>query len=112
MGKVVNVVLALLGVVFFARAGFGGWLDAWLLVVTDDPQRSGGARVLAGLTAFVAGVYGLLDSERSERAERFRRRNTELELEVLALTAELGRGNKVAATSPPLGADGDPAVSR
>ena len=105
-----SAALGLAGIVMFVRAGFGGWFDAWLLVATEVPERSGGARVLAGLAAFVAGTYGLIDAE---RAERVRRRNTELELEVLALTAELARcrpaANTGVAQDAEPGAAADPA---
>lgn len=103
MGKFVNSALALIGIALFVRAGFGGWLDAWLLVVMDDPERSGGARVLAGLAAFVAGVYGLIDTERSARAERLRRRNTELELEVIAPDRRTGTRQQGSRNKSPAG---------
>ncbi|QEG31362.1 hypothetical protein GobsT_61830 [Gemmata obscuriglobus] len=87
MGKVVSGVLVLVGVALFARGGF----DAWLFLVTEAWERPDVARGLGGAAALAVGTYGLVRGGRAEVADELRRRNVALELEVLALSAELGR---------------------
>ena len=96
MGKVASGLLVLVGIALFARGGFG----AWLFLVTEAWERPDVTRGLGGLAALAAGTYGLLRGRRAEVAEELRRRNVALELEVLALSAELARRGPAGGPAP------------